>query len=167
MLDRFEPPAAIHINHIELPYSDRKLIVFATGPQEESRPFTFDGRPYQRIETTTTIMSQERYESLLLDRAHARRRWENQSAIDVSIEDLDQEEILQTREAAIQRRRISAGTSMNVVDILDRLGLRRGGVITQAAHMLYGKRFLPDYPQTLLKLGRFRGTRVTDDILDN
>jgi ATP-dependent DNA helicase RecG len=28
-------------------------------------------------------------------------------------------------------------------------------------------RFLPDYPQALLKLGRFRGAKITGDILDN
>ena len=33
--------------------------------------------------------------------------------------------------------------------------------------MLYGTKFLPDYPQGLLKLGRFRGTEVTGDILDD
>lgn len=33
--------------------------------------------------------------------------------------------------------------------------------------MLYGTKFLPDYPQGLLKLGRFRGTKITGDILDN
>lgn len=33
--------------------------------------------------------------------------------------------------------------------------------------MLYGTKFLPDYPQGLLKFGRFRGTRITGDILDN
>ncbi len=32
---------------------------------------------------------------------------------------------------------------------------------------LYGTRFLPDYPQGRLKLGRFRGTKITGDILDN
>jgi ATP-dependent DNA helicase RecG len=63
--------------------------------------------------------------------------------------------------------RISAGTSMDPGDILDRLGLRREGVVTQAAQMLYGTRFLPDYPQGRLKLGRFRGTKITGDILDN
>ena len=110
---------------------------------------------------------QERYETLLLDRAHARRRWENQPAVDVRLDELDHEEILRTREAAIQQRRISAGTSTDVGDILDRLGLRRGGVITQAAQVLYGTRFLPDYPQGLLKMGRFRGTKITGDILDN
>jgi len=56
---------------------------------------------------------------------------------------------------------------MDVGDILDRLGLRIDGVLTQAAQMLYGTRFLPDYPQARLKLGRFRGTKITGDILDN
>lgn len=78
-------------------------------------------------------MSQERYESLLLNRAHARRRWENQPAVDVELLDLDKEEILRTREAAIRQRRISAETSTDIGDILDRLGLRREGIITQAA----------------------------------
>jgi hypothetical protein len=56
---------------------------------------------------------------MLLDRAHARRRWENQPAVDVTLADLDHEDILSTREAAIQQRRISAGTSTDVGDILD------------------------------------------------
>jgi ATP-dependent DNA helicase RecG len=85
----------------------------------------------------------------------------------VRIEDLDHEEALRTRAGAIEKRRISAGTSTDVGDILDRLGLRREGVITQAAQILYGSRFLPDYPQAMLKMGRFRGTKITGDILDN
>jgi len=87
--------------------------------------------------------------------------------VDVTLDDLDKEEILRTRQAAIEQRRLSAGTSMDVGDILDRLGLRVHGQITQAAQMLYGTKFLPCYPQGLLKLGRFRGTKITGDILDN
>jgi ATP-dependent DNA helicase RecG len=104
---------------------------------------------------------------LLLQRDHARRRWENQVAVGVRLDDLDHEEILRTRDDAIRFRRISAGTSLDVGDILDRLGLRRDGELTQASQVLYGTRFLPDYPQAKLKLGRFRGTKITGDILDN
>lgn len=167
MLDRFEPPAPVDVEILDLPGRGRKLIVLTARLQGEARPFTFDGRPYQRVQTTTSVIPQERYEAMLLERAHARRRWENQPAVDVRLEDLDHEEILRTREAAIQKRRISAGTSTDVGDILDRLGLRRDGVITQAAQILYGTRFLLDYPQGLLKMGRFRGTKITGDILDN
>ena len=167
MLDRFEPPPLVGVEYVDLPDGNKKLIVLEARLQGEARPFTFDGRPYQRVETTTSRMPQERYEALLLDRMHARRRWENLPAVGVRIEDLDAEEILRTREDAVRHRRISAGTSMDVGDILDRLGLRIDGVLTQAAQMLYGTRFLPDYPQARLKLGRFRGTKITGDILDN
>lgn len=167
MLDRFEPPVSVAIATIGLPESHRELLVMDASPQEESRPFIFDGRPYQRVQTTTSVMPQERYEALLFERSHARHRWENRPAVGVQIEELDREEILRTREAAIRQRRISAGTSIDVGDVLDRLGLRRGEVITQAAQILYGTRFLPDYPQGMLKLGRFRGTKITGEILDN
>ena len=40
-------------------------------------------------------------------------------------------------------------------------------MITQAAQILYGTRYLPDYPQGMLKMGRFRGSKITGDILDN
>lgn len=167
MLDRFEPPAPVEVEYVDLENSGRKLIVLDARLRGEARPFTFDGRPYQRVESTTSRMPQERYEGLLLDRMHARQRWENQPAVGVRIEDLDAEEILRTREDAVRRRRISAATSTDVGEILDRLGLRIDGVLTQAAQMLYGTRFLPDYPQARLKLGRFRGTKITGDILDN
>lgn len=167
MLDRFEPPAPVETRVLPVPGSAKSVIVLQAPRIADGRPFTYDDRPYQRVGTTTSRMPQERYESLLLERAHARRRWENQPAVGVRLEDLDHEEILRTRESAIQHRRISAGTSMDVGDILDRLGLRPDGVITQAAQMLYGTKFLPDYPQGRLKLGRFRGTKITGDILDN
>ena len=144
MLDRFEPPATVVVDYVDLSDSGRKLIVLEARPQDETRPFTFDGRPYQRTQSTTSVMPQARYEAMLLERAHARRRWENQPAVDVTLADLDHEEILLTRATAITQRRISAGASADVGDILDRLGLRRDGVVTQAAQVLYGRRFLPD-----------------------
>ena len=165
-LDKFEPPVNLPV--YRLPVAEGKVIlILRVDGTPDSVPITFEGRPYERVSSTTRKMSQDRYERLLLDRGHARRRWENQPAVDVRMRDLDREEILRTCEAAIEQRRISAGTSRNIGDILDRLGLRRDGVITQAAQVLYGTRFLPDYPQCVLKMGRFRGTKITGDILDN
>jgi ATP-dependent DNA helicase RecG len=167
ILDRFEPPAPVESRVVPLTGSEQAVIVLDAPRTADRLPFTYDGRPYQRVGTTTSRMPQDRYDALLLERMHARRRWENQPAVGVRLEDLDHEEILRTRDDAIRHRRISAGTSTDVGDILDRLGLRVDGELTQAAQMLYGTRFLPDYPQGRLKLGRFRGTKITGDILDN
>ncbi len=166
MLGRFEPAARVEMSRVDVG-NGRQVIVLDAAPARQFAPFVFEGKPYKRVGSTTTVMTQEEYGRLLLDRNHSRHRWENQPAVRVRLEDLDREEILRTRQTAIEQRRLSAGTSMEVGDILDRLGLRIDGQVTQAAQMLYGTTFLPDYPQALLKLGRFRGTKITGDILDN
>lgn len=75
MTDRFEPPAPIEIRIIDLEVKGKNVIVLDAPTLADSRPFSFNGRPYQRVGSTTSVMPQNRYESLLLDRAHARRRW--------------------------------------------------------------------------------------------
>lgn len=166
MLGRFEPPARVELSRVDV-RDGRQVLVLEAAPSRPFAPFVFESKPYKRVGSTTTVMSQDEYARLLLDRNHSRHRWENQPAVGVRLEDLDREEILRTRATAIEQRRLSAGTSMDVGDILDRLGLRIEGQVTQAAQLLYGTKFLPNYPQALLKLGRFRGTKITGDILDN
>ncbi len=74
VLRRFEPPAPIEVGIVDLPGTERKVIVLKARPPADVRPFTFNGRPYVRVRTTTSVMPQERYESLPLERAHDRRR---------------------------------------------------------------------------------------------
>jgi ATP-dependent DNA helicase RecG len=164
--DRFEPPAHVSIHRIKVK-AGREVVAAAVEGGVDMRPFTYEGRPYERVGSTTRRMPQAKYERLLVERGHAKRRWENLPAEGLALKDLDRKEILRTRELAIQQSRISPDTHRDIGEILDRLGLRANSVLTQAAQVLYGKRFLPDYPQCLLKMGRFRGTEVTGEIVDN
>ena len=164
--DRFEPPAHVAIHRVKVK-AGREVLAVAVEGGVDMRPFTYEGRAYERVGSTTRRMPQAKYERLLVERGHAKRRWENLPAEGLTLKDLDRKEILRTRELAIQQNRISPDTSRDIGEILDRLGLRVDGVLTQAAQMLYGKRFLPDYPQCLLKMGRFRGTEITGEIVDN
>lgn len=166
MLGRFEPAARVELERIPVE-GKREVIVLAVAAERDYVPYASDGRPCKRIGSTTSVMPQEEYARLLLDRTHSRQRWENQIAFGVTLDDLDREEILRTRQTAIEQRRLSAGTSMDSGDILDRLSLRVDGQITNAAQILYGTQFQPYYSQGLLKLGRFRGTAILGDILDN
>lgn len=164
--DRFEPPANVSIHRIKLK-ENREVLALSTDAARDVRPFTYEGRAYERVGSTTRRMPQAKYERLLVERGHAKRRWENLPAEGLALKDLDRKEILRTRELAIQQNRISPDTRRDIGEILDRLGLRANSVLTQAAQVLYGKRFLPDYPQCLLKMGRFRGTEITGEIVDN
>jgi len=164
--DRLEPPAHLSIHRITVK-PGREVVAVAVESGRDMRPFVYEGHAFERLSSTTRRMPQVKYERLLLERGHSKRRWENLPAEGLALKDLDRKEILRTRELAIQQNRISPDTSRDIGEILDRLGLRAAGVLTQAAHMLYGKRFLPDYPQCLLKMGRFRGTEITGEIVDN
>ena len=164
--DRFEPPAHVSIHRSKVK-AGREVVVAAVEGGVDLRPFTYEGRAYERVGSTTRRMPQAKYERLLVERGHAKRRWENLPAEGLALTDLDRKEILRTRNLAIQQSRISPDTRPDIGEILDRLGLRANSILTQAAHVLYGKRFLPDYPQCLLKMGRFRGTEITGEIVDN
>lgn len=75
VIRRFEPPAPVEIERVPLS-SGQEILVLRASDNVEAMPFTYDGRAYQRIGTTTSVTPQETYQRLLLERAHARQRWE-------------------------------------------------------------------------------------------
>jgi len=160
MLRRFEPPAPAHIARVPVS-ADREVVVLQVGDDSKSLPFSYDGRAYQRIGSSTVVMPQEAYRRLLFDRAHSQQRWEN-TASQLDLLDLDLEEVAQTARAAVTAGRLEASGSADPTDLLDRLGVRANGRILNAAVVAFGKRLLPGYPQCQLRLARFRGVTKTE-----
>jgi len=109
------------------------------------------------VGSTTSVLPQETYQQLLTERAHSRARWENQPAREYEISELDHEEILRTVRLGISAGRLPESTGSDVPDILERLELFRKGSLANAAVVLFGTRFMPDYPQCQLRMARFRG----------
>jgi ATP-dependent DNA helicase RecG len=158
---RFEPPAPIQTRRVPLANSDCEVLVLQAAASYETRPFAFDGRSYERIGSTTSVMPQETYQRLLLERAHAKQRWENLPAA-VALEDLDQEEILKTLRLGAAAGRMPATVSADAQEVLDRLGLRVHDCMLNAAVVVFGRRMLPDYTQCQLRMARFRGSDKTE-----
>jgi ATP-dependent DNA helicase RecG len=154
-LQRFDPPAPVSMERVSLGRSDHELLVLTASSTDAPRVFTYDGRPYQRVGTTTSVMPQERYQGLLLERAHARQRWEN-AVTDEESGALDSEEVLRTVRIGVAAGRLPESL-VGVDEALDRFGLRIGTKLTNAAIVLFGKTFLPNYPQCQLRMARFRG----------
>ena len=161
VFQKFEPPA--FITQIRVNAADKKeALVLEAIPNPESRPYAFDGRPYQRIGSTTSILPQATYQRLLNERAHSRIRWENQAAEGYDIANLDSEEILRTVRLGIASGRLPESTGSGISDILERLGLLLDGRPNQASIVLFGTRFIPDYPQCHLRLARFSGVNKSE-----
>lgn len=155
-MGRFEPP--VDIRQVQIDLGDGKeVLVLEAQPDPTRRPYVFDGRPYQRVGPTTSVMPQETYHRLLAERLDSRTRWETLQAEGYGLVDLDQEEILRTVRLGIAAGRLPESTGSDIPDILHRLGLLKDGRLNNAAILLFGTRFLPDYPQCQLRMARFRG----------
>lgn len=162
MLDRFEPPVDLHPYCVSVGKGKEAIILCVDG-NSDSIPFTYDGRAYERISSTTRKMSKDKYERLILERLHLKKRWENLPADGVTAKDIDRDEVLRIIRIAESLGRFNDPVGRNVMDILKRLGLcSKDGRIYQAAVVLFGKNFLPDYPQCELRMARFRGTDKTE-----
>jgi ATP-dependent DNA helicase RecG len=156
MLSKLDPPNMVKMQRLPL-HDEKEILVLTADPIKIYRPFTFDGKAYQRVGSTTSLMPQFFYQRLLLEKAHSNHRWESEVAIGYQMSDLDHEEILRTMRLGLQAGRIPESVSDSIPDILDRLEVRKNGQILNAAIVLFGTKFFPDYPQCQLRLARFKG----------
>jgi ATP-dependent DNA helicase RecG len=160
---KLEPPA--WIEQARIPVDASKEVLMLDASVQADGPYTFDGRPYQRIGNTTSRMPQAEYQRRLLARALAKERWENQVAEGYTVADLDMTEVERTLRAAVHQGRLESEPG-DLVELLDRLYLRVDGHLRRAAVVLFGRKLMPDYPQCALRLARFKGTDKTE-FLDN
>ena len=163
---RIEPLVDVRISYIQLPDSLRQVISLHVEPQLYARPFTYKGRAYCRMESVTTIMTQENYNSLLLQRG-GKYGWEALPNIDLQIEKLEKNAILGAVRMGIESGRLPETTMReDIPTILEKFNLTsNGGILRNAAAILFGED-LSDYPQCILRMARFKGIGK-DEFIDN
>lgn len=166
LIKKIEPPPIINIDTIEIQKS-KHVILLTAVPRQSDIPYVFCGRPYQRIGSTTSQMPQQMYQRLLLERSYSSHRWETEPAPGYRIEDLDASEILRTVRMGVKAGRIPDFQGEDISSILDRFGLKKGPLLLNAAIVLFGKEFLPDFAQCQLRLARFKGVDKSEFIDQN
>ena len=161
-----QPPVFPGVERVNIGENHDAIVVSASkGPL---RPYTYRDKSYKRVGSTTTVISADEYNRILVERMHKEERWENQPATGWSIDDLDADEIRHTIAEAARRRRLAEPATREVPDMLRGLGLLRDGVLLRAAVVLFGdsERLISDMPQCLLRVARFRGLDKME-FLDN
>lgn len=164
-LRRIEPPTFPDVETIALEGGRSVIAMRVPGG---GGPYAYGGRPFMRNGPTTIVMPQMIYERKLLERSHAVNRWENQVAEGLTANELDRGEIVRTVEEAIRRSRMEDPGTRSRSDLLTGLRLIRDGRLLNAAVVLFAQadKLLPNYPQCLLKMARFKGRDKTE-FLDN
>ena len=164
-INRIEPFVSLEINYVRIPNSDKFVIIVNAEKQRFMRPFAYKGRAYLRTESTTTVMPQEQYNHLLMQRG-GKYGWEAMVNPDLKISDLDENAIFGAVREGIRNGRLPEVTIREEIPtILRKFGLLRDGNLNNVAAVLFGVDFY-DYPQCLLRMARFKGT-TKEEFIDN
>jgi ATP-dependent DNA helicase RecG len=169
MLRKFEPAVHIGVEYLAIPNTSRMIIVFEVNAEAQVQmPYCYEGRPYWRIESSTAIMPQSRYQQLLLARMSRVQSWETQISPQLRIQDLDEAEIQKTVKQGVQAGRIpQTALAEDVHTLLMRFGLATEDAPLNAAWVLFGTNLQLGYAQCFIKMARFRGTDKTHSFIDN
>ena len=154
---KFEPAADIEVSYV--PVDETHTAIVCQVAAGNCRPYIYDGKPHKRVQSSTTVMGQEEYERMLLERGGFRSEWENQPNPELSLDDLDLDAIRVTARKAVRVGRLDESIDTeNATELLDHFKLRRNGVLLNGAAVLFGKADRIDYPQLEIKMGWFKGT---------
>ena len=157
MLRKLEPATNISIDYVTIE-KDKDIIVLNAKPHKDLQPYTFDGRPYIRFESSTSQMPRQQYQHIIINNMQKTNDWENGIAENATIDDLDTEEIINTVREGIANKRIPTYESTDdPVTALKGLGLLNDGKLTNAAIVLFAKKPTKWFPQCSIRLARFRG----------
>lgn len=165
-INKFDPAVDIQPIYVPVDNSDKYVIVFRTDGLETDKPYMWDGKPYRRHDSVTSVMPREKFIRLHELQHGLKYTWESKVNQQLTIGDLDGQLIQNVIQSAVRRGRLSSiALNDNIQTALERLKLIKDGSICNSAAVLFGKDF-SDYPQCRLRLARFRGT-TKQDFIDN
>ena len=163
-----EPAYDIHPIYVDVPdYPGNKVIVFHfDGWKWGQHPFTYRGRPYYKVESTTKIMPREMYDERILAYEPRHYCWDSLPATGVSLSDLNRDRILGCIRLGVEGGRIpESALAAPIEDTLAKWKLTINGVPTNGAAMLFSDNIYP-YDNFQLRMARFLGTNKLE-FIDN
>lgn len=166
-LGKLEPAVNIFVDYVELPDSNgQKLIcMHFDGYTFGNKPYTYDGRPYYKVESTTKVMPREMFEERLRLSKPDFYSWEQQVTPNINIEQLDEQLIRGTVRLGINGGRMNPSAMTEPIDIvLNKLHLLSDGKPNNAAIALFGTEI--NDARFSLRMARFRSLNK-NEFIDN
>ena len=144
-----------------------KSVIAIQVNANDHAPYVYDGRAFQRHQSTTSKMPQHRYEQLLVTRGSLNHAWDEQATISYDIDYLDHEEIRNTVREGVNENRIAAEVlNYSIKDILRYLKLDKKKH-TECRGCLVGKEVEPNFSQCLIRMTRYNGINKLADFMDS
>lgn len=159
-LSGLEPAIDIPVEYIDVDGSDGQQLIAMhfEGWVRGGVPYTYHGKPYYKVESTTKQMPRDMYEERLKEHSPFKFAWDTKVAEGYSFADLSIERIRGAVRLGVAGGRLNVSAeSDEIPTLLRKMQLMKNGQLTNAAVMLFGTN-TDDYPQLLLRMACFKGT---------
>lgn len=167
-MTKIEPAISLPIEIIDIPERPGFSVIgiHCDAAKFGDAPYTYDGRAYYKVESTTVQMPRSMFEERLRRSNPSRFAWESQTSENLHIEDLNESRIRGAVAYGVEKGRMPASAvAESTLALLDKFGMTEGNKIKNAAAALFIKHPTA-YPQFLLRMARFRGTEKKE-FVDN
>lgn len=125
-INKFDPAVDIQPIYVPVDNSDKYVIVFRTDGLETDKPYMWDGKPYRRHDSVTSVMPREKFIRLHELQHGLKYKWENEVNQNLTIDDLDERLIHNLIQNAVRLGRLSNDALNDTVPIaLSRLNLTK------------------------------------------
>lgn len=167
-LSGIEPAVDVAVEYVDVPEhpGNKVIAMHFDGWVWGDKPYTYHGRPYYKVESTTMVMPRELYDERVREHRPQNYSWERIMADDVTLADLDDDLILGCVRRGVERGRLPETTMREPIrDILNKWKLLSNGRPTNGAALLFSRK-IDEYPQFALRMARFAGTDK-NEFIDN
>lgn len=160
---KFSPTIDLSAQYIDVPDRPGKQVIaiWFPAPVIYTPPYTYDGRPFYKVENTTMLMPRDIFDDRLRMSDPKKFSWEMKPCEYATLEDIDTKTLADAINEGIAKGRIPEDAALSTTTA-DRLRpfkvLLNDDVVTNGAIALFGKE--PDrfFSHCKVRLARFEGT---------
>ncbi|MGC8859309.1 MAG: ATP-binding protein [Ignavibacteria bacterium] len=145
---------------------DNKDVIVINVEQSPDQIVLAFGRPYKRVGKSTVKMSKDEYEKRILEKHKEEIRFDLQICEDAKFSDVDNQKLKEFLKSAKTERGLDIPVNSSPKEALMRLNLLRNNKLTNSAILLFGKEPQRFFIQAEVRCVRFKGTNVTETMID-
>ena len=160
---KFSPAIDLYAQYVDVPNKPGKYVIaiYFPAPVPFSAPYTYDGRPWYKVENTTAPMPREMFDERIRLSDPKKFSWELTPCRGATLDDIDESTLAAAIRGGIAKGRIPASAA-DAVTLPERLSpfkvLLPGDALTNGAIALFGKDPYKFFVHCRVRLARFEGT---------
>jgi ATP-dependent DNA helicase RecG len=162
-LRKFVPAIDLFAQYVDVPGrpNQKVIAIWFPAPMGYAAPYTYDSRPYYKVENTTAVMPREMFDERIRLSDPKKFSWELAPCREATLDDIDENTLTAAIRGGIAKGRIPASAA-DAVTLPERLSpfkvLLPGDALTNGAIALFGKDPYKFFNHCRVRLARFEGT---------